>query len=165
MPFLYFLFISCFYIFFFFYIYISLSNVHRVRSVRCALSPLFVSSLVHVSVHVFISLSCVIFPCPMCAPCPSCPLCALCTVSTCSGIHCFVFSLCCVSVVCVMCSGVQVVVVCCDSVEGVVCVLHVVIVCSGCCFCYCMCVCAACEKRSFFPLQEIYIKKCIFFEK
>ena len=92
-------------------------------------------------------------------------------MSRCPGVyvamcyHCFVFSLSCVSVVCVMCSGVQVVVVCCDSVEGVVCVLHVVL--CGLCppdvlFCYCMCACAACKKRGFFSLQEIYIKKCIF---
>lgn len=44
---------------------------------------------------------------------------------------CFPFHVC-LLCVCVVCSGVQVVVVCgcCDSVEGVGCVLHVVIVCS-----------------------------------
>ena len=33
-----------------------------------------------------------------------------------------------------------------------------------CCYCFSIRVCAACEKRDFFSLQEIYIKKCIFFE-
>ena len=98
------------------------------------------------------------FPCPLCALCPSCPL-----------VQVFIallwFSLSCVSVVCVMYSGVQGVVVCCDSVEGVVCVLHVVL--CGLCppellFCYCMCACAACEKRGFHPAKNIYKKSAIF---
>ena len=71
------------------------------------------------------------------------------------------------------CSGVQVVVVClldvcpvmilflcvcCDSVEGVGCVLHVVIVCSGGCF---VIVCAYVQrvKIGVFTPQRIYIKK------
>ena len=120
---------------------------------------LCVSSLVHVSVRVFISLSCVFF--------------SLFIVSTVCTVHCFhlsrcsrcyVFSLLCVFLVlcvvfpsCAVCG-------CCDSVKGVGCVLHVVIVCSGCCFCYCMCVCAACKKRGFHPAKNIY-KKSAFFLK
>ena len=112
---------------------------------------LCVSSLVHVSVRVFISLSCVFFS--LSNVCTLSIVSTVCTVhcfhlSRCS--HCFVFSLCCVCCVCCVCvmySGVKVVVVCCVlcshrvqcvgvviSWEGVGCVLHVVIVCSGCCF-------------------------------
>ena len=101
---------------------------------------LCVSSPVHVSVRVFISLSCVFF--------------SLSIVSTVCTVHCFhlsrcsrcyVFSLLCVFLVlCVLCVLCVVCCVLCShrvqcvcvviSWEGVVCVLHVVVVCSGCCF-------------------------------
>ena len=121
------------------------------------------------------SFLCLVFSFP-------CPLCALCTVSTCPGVHvamcshCFVFSLCCVSVVCVMCSGVQVVVVCCVLCShrvqcvGVVIPWRVSVVCCMLLLCvqdvvlYCMCVCAACKKRGFHPAKNIY-KKSAFFLK
>lgn len=122
--------------------------------IRCALSP-----FVHVFTlqGVFFSLSNV---CTLSIVSTVCTVhCALCPLVQ-VFIACFVFSLSCVSVVCVMCSGIQVVVVCvfpsCAVCPGVfLCVFRML-------FCYCMCVCAACEKQSFFPLQEIYIKKCIF---
>ena len=65
---------------------------------------LCVSSPVHVSVRVFISLSCVLFSLSNVSTVHY----PLCTVSTCPGVHvamcshCFVFSLCCVC--CVLCS-------------------------------------------------------------
>lgn len=93
--------------------------------IRCALFPF---------VHVFTLLGVFFSLSNVCTLSIVCTVCAVhCVqVSRCPGVyvamcsHCFVFSLSCVSVVCVMYSGVQVVVVCCDSVEGVVCVLHVV---------------------------------------
>ena len=120
------------------------------------------SSPVHVSVHVFISLSCVFF--------------SLYIVSTVCTVHCFhlsrcsrcyVFSLLCVFLVlCVLCVVFPSCAVCgcCDSVEGVGCVLHVVIVCSGCCF---VIVCAYVQrvKIGVFTPQRIYIKKVHFFLK
>ena len=70
---------------------------------------LCVSSPVHVSVRVFISLSCVFFSLSNVST-----LSTLSIVSTVHcvplfrySLHCFVFSLSCVCCVCVMCSGVQ----------------------------------------------------------
>ena len=82
-----------------------------------------------------------------------------------------------------MCSGVQVVVCvvfpscavcgCCDSVEGVGCVLHVVLVCPGCCFVWFMsseCVVIVLVyayvqrvKSGVFTPQEYIYKKSAFF--
>ena len=123
---------------------------------------LCVSSLVHVSVRVFISLSCVFFSLSTVSTLST--LSIVCTVSRCPGVYvalCFRCLVCLLDVCPVM---ILFLCVCCVlwfrggcwlCAARCYCVFRML-------FCYCMCVCAACEKRGFSPLQEIYIKKCIF---
>ena len=151
----------------------TVSDLSAVHCVCCVCLILFMCLCMY-------SFLCLVFsfPCPMCAPCPSCALCALCalcTVSTCPGVlialcfPCLVCLLCVCNVfrcsgyccVCshrVQCVGVVI------SWEGVVCVLHVVMWCSGCCFVIVR-ACVQRVKSGVFTPQEYIYKKSAFFLK
>ena len=127
---------SCVCACFHFFVLCFLFLVHRVHCVHCALCPL---------VQVFISLLCVFLFLFLC-------VCCVCNVFRCSG---------CCCVLCshrVQCVGVVI------SWEGVGCVLHVVIVCSGCYFVI-VCVHVQHVKSGAFSECKKYREKSAFFLK